>query len=490
MTESTYKENVIKDNVASVPLEPEEAARGLALIEQLLDRSEEAEEQKNIVVGEEVRKELKGTLSELHPADIAYILEALPLEERLIVWDCVRSGQDGEILVEVNENVRETLIEAMNRDELVDAVEGLETDEIADIVDDLPPDVVAEVQEGLSHEERAQLRAAMSYPEDSVGACMDFEIISIQEHVTLETVLKYLRTLKELPDQTDQVFVVDKTERLLGTLPVDRILTSQPTAVVKDVMITDMLTLNPLDSDSDASQAFERYDLVSAPVIDETGRLVGRLTVNEVVDIINKKSDEDAYGAVGLDEEQDIFDSVWFSAKSRWLWLGVNLCTAFFASRVISYFDGTIEKVVALAALMPIVAGIAGNSGNQTLTLLVRSMATGQITDANQFDVAKKEILVSIINGIVWGAIAGLFAYALYFDSPEGPKLGLTMFAAMILNMMMGALFAILVPITLKKLGRDPAMGGSVLLTFITDSGGFLIFLGLATIVFSKQIAG
>lgn len=289
MTESTNNEKVLKDNIAAVPLEPEEAARGLSLIEQLLDRGEEAEEQKNIVVGEEIRKELKETLSDLHPADIAYILEALPLEERLIVWDCVRSGHDGEILVEVNENVRETLIEAMNRDELVDAVEGLETDEIADIVDDLPPDVVAEVQEGLSHEERAQLRAAMSYPEDSVGACMDFEIISIQEHVTLDSVLKYLRTLKELPDQTDQVFVVDKTERLLGTLPVDRILTSQPTTLVKDVMITDMLTLNPLDSDSDASQAFERYDLVSAPVIDETGRLVGRLTVNEVVDIINQK---------------------------------------------------------------------------------------------------------------------------------------------------------------------------------------------------------
>lgn len=476
-----------KELSPSLAREPEEAARALALVEQLLDRGEEAEERKDLVVGEEVRKELRSIVSDLHPADVAYVLEALPLDERLIVWDCVRAGRDGEILVEVNEGVRETLIEAMNRDELVDAVETLDTDEIADLIEDLPPDVVAEVQEGLSHEERAQLRAAMSYPEDSVGARMDFEIVSIQEHVTLEVVLKYLRRMKVLPDHTDQVFVVDHKERLQGTLPVEKILTNQPNSLVKDVMVTDMLTLSPLDTDTEAAQAFERYDLVSAPVVDETGRLIGRLTVNEVVDVIREESDQDAYGAVGLDEDQDIFDTIWSSARSRWLWLGVNLCTAFFASRVIAHFDGTIEKVVALAALLPIVAGIAGNSGNQTLTLLVRSLATGQITGANQFDVVRKEVLVALINGAIWGAVAGLFAWALYYDTPEGMKLGVTMFCAMILNMLVGAVVAILVPLTLKKMGKDPAMGGSVLLTFSTDSGGFLIFLGLATVIFGLQ---
>ncbi|MBQ8828516.1 MAG: magnesium transporter [Burkholderiaceae bacterium] len=484
MSENTT-EKLKTDLSSNLAREPEEAARGLALVQQLLDRGEEAEERKDLVVGEEVRKELRDTLAELHPADIAYVLEALPLDERLIVWDCVRAGRDGEILVEVNEGVRETLIDAMNRDELVDAVEALDTDEIADLVEDLPPDVVAEVQEGLSHEERAQLRAAMSYPEDSVGARMDFEIVSIQDNVTLDAVLKYLRRLEDLPDHTDQVFVVDQHERLKGTLPVDRILTNQPEARVQDLMITDMLTLNPLDADTEAAQAFERYDLVSAPVVDETGRLVGRLTVNEVVDVIREESDEEAYGAVGLDDDQDIFESIWSSATARWLWLGINLCTAFFASRVISYFDGTIEKVVALAALMPIVAGIAGNSGNQTLTLLVRSMATGQITESNQTDVIKKEIFVAVINGLIWGVIAGLFAWLLYYQSPDGKLLGITMFSAMVLNMLMGAIVAILVPLTLKKMGRDPAMGGSVLLTFITDSGGFFIFLGLASIIFA-----
>lgn len=225
--------------------DPEAAARGLAIIQQLLDEGEEAQERKDLRVGEEVRTLLRDTLSGLHPADIAYILEALPLDERLIVWDCVRAGRDGEILVEVNEGVRETLIDAMNRDELVDAVEGLDTDEIADLVEDLPPDVVAEVQEGLSHEERAQLRAAMSYPEDTVGARMDFEIVSIQQEVTLDIVLRYLRRLKKLPDHTDQVFVIDRDEKLMGTLPVDRILTHYPEDSVKNVMLTEVRGFRP-----------------------------------------------------------------------------------------------------------------------------------------------------------------------------------------------------------------------------------------------------
>lgn len=249
-------------------------------------------------------------------------------------------------------------------------------------------------------------------------------------------------------------------------------------------MQSDILTLNPLDDASDAAQAFERYDLVSSPVVDEAGRLVGRLTVNEVVDVIREESAEDAYAAVGLDEEQDIFGSVWDSAKSRWVWLGVNLCTAFFASRVISAFDGTISKVVALAALMPVVAGMAGNSGNQTLTLLVRSMAMGQVTDANTGRLLRKELLVALLNGLVWGVIAGLCVWGLYHDSAQGMMLGGVMALAMLLNIVLGAAMGLAVPLVLKALNKDPAMGGSVLLTFMTDSGGFLIFLGLASVFF------
>lgn len=483
-----------KDVEEDTMRDSDEASRALEWVQQILAQDEERhrnvqlersdKDDEALPISPEAALELREVIDSLHPADIAWVLEALPLDERLAVWNLVESESDGEVLVEVNDGVRETLIDAMDRDELVDAVETLDTDEIADLVDDLPPDVMAEVQEGLSHEERAQLRAAMSYPEDSVGARMDFEVVSIREETTIDMVLRYLRRFDSFPDHTDQVFVVDRLGHLKGTLALSKILTTDPVVAVRTVMQKDMLTLNPLDDVSDAAQAFERYDLVSAAVIDESGRLVGRLTVNEIVDVIREESDEDAFAAVGLDDEQDLFASAWQTAKSRWLWLGVNLCTAFFASRVISAFEGTIERVVALAALMPIVAGMAGNSGNQTLTLLVRALAIGQVTDSNQRDLIKKEIAVSVINGILWGAIAGLCAWALYWDSPQGPLLGLVMFLAMLLNIAQGVAVGLFVPLILKHFNRDPALGGSVLLTFATDSGGFLIFLGLATIFF------
>ena len=447
--------------------------------------TEEQEQRIRDSLALQVKAEISKILEPLHPADIAYILEALPTDDRMIVWDLVKSNQDGDVLVEVNDGVRETLIDAMDREELVDAMETLDTDEIADLVEDLPPDVVAEVQEGLTTKERAQLRAAMSYPEDSVGARMDFEIVSVREEANLEMVLRYLRSFEELPELTDTIFVVDRQQKLKGILPLAKIIVSDPERTVKELMRGDALTLNPLDEATDAAQAFERYDLVSAPVVDETGRLVGRLTVDEVMDVIRESGDEDAFAAVGLDDEQDLFGSVWEAAKSRWIWLGVNLCTAFFASRVISCFEGTISRVVALATLLPIVAGIAGNTGNQTLTLLVRSLAMGQVTSSNRSDLFKKELCVAIINGVIWGLIAGGFAWLLYADSDMGMKLGLVMFLAMMLNIIVGALVGLIVPLTLKRLGRDPAMGSSVLLTFITDSGGFLIFLGLATAFFA-----
>lgn len=481
------------DADAQPTLDSDEASRALARVQQIFEEDEGRPHSKKaraekegeaLPVSEEAVRLLREVLKPLHPADIAWVLEALPLDERLTVWEYVKSEFDGDILLEVNEAVRETLIEAMDRDELVDAVETLDTDQIADLVDDLPPDVMAEVQEGLSHEERAQLRAAMSYPEDSVGARMDFDMVSIREEVTIDMVLRYLRRFKTLPDHMDQVFVVNRFGQLRGVISVAQILTSDPSTQVKRIMQTEAFTLNPLDDAGEAAQAFERYDLVSAAVVDEAGRLVGRLTVNEVVDVIREESEEDAYAAVGLDDELDLFGSVWSSAKSRWLWLGVNLCTAFFASRVIAAFDGTIERVVALAALMPIVAGMAGNSGNQTLTLLVRSLAMGQVTESNTGDLWRKELGVAFVNGLIWGGIAGLCAWGLYWDSPDGQKLGLVMALAMFLNIIQGAVVGLAVPFLLKKFGRDPAMGGSVLLTFTTDSGGFLIFLGLATFFF------
>jgi magnesium transporter len=479
--------------------DPEAASRALSEIQELLRRHRvvldlahrqthgEGPDRHELVerlVERQHLNDLRARLDRLHSADIAFVLESLPQQERMLVWDLVRSERDGEILLEVSESVRESLIRSMDRDELVEAVEGLDTDEIAELAPDLPTDVVEEVRQGLSQEEREQLRASMSYPEDTVGELMDFEAITVRHDYTLDMVLRELRTLEELPDHTDQVFVVDERGALLGALPLDRLLINQPEVQVADVMKRDVLTLQPLEDAGEAAQAFERYDLVSAPVVDTANRVIGRVTVAEVLDLIREEGEAEALAKAGLREEEDLFSSVWDSARNRWPWLAVNLCTAFFASRVIGLFEGTIERVVALATLMPIVAGIAGNTGNQTMTLIVRSIALGQVNASNARRLLFKEFAIAGLNGAAWGTIAGMAAWLLYRSSPHGWLIGVTMGLAIVLNLLVAALIAFAVPFTLERLGRDPAIGSSVLLTFSTDSMGFMIFLGLATIFF------
>jgi magnesium transporter len=422
--------------------------------------------------------ELQKLLDPLHPADVAYILEALPLQERLIVWDLVKADRDGDILLEVSDAVRETLIAHMDERELVAATEQLDTDEIADLAPDLPREVIQDVFKSLSAEEREQLRAAMSYPEDSVGALMDFDMVEIRDDVSLEVVLRYLRRLDEMPDHTDQLFVVDREDYLKGLLPINRLLVTDPETLVADVMEKDVVKFHPADKAQDAAAAFERYDLVSAPVVDSEGKLVGRMTVNAVVDYIREATDTDKLTAGGLKEEEDLFASVWKSVKNRWTWLAINLVTAFIASRVIGVFEESIAKLVALAALMPIVAGIGGNSGNQTITMIVRALALGQITTASARKLFAKELGVSALNGLIWGGVVGLFAFFIYHSW----QLGVVMTGAMVLNLMLAAVMGVSIPVVMQKLGRDPAIGSSVMITAITDSGGFFIFLGLATI--------
>lgn len=422
--------------------------------------------------------ELQKKLDQLHPADVAYVLEALPLEERLAVWDLVRADRDGEILLEVSDAVRETLIAHMETKELVAATEQLDTDEIADLAPDLPREVMQDVFRSLSLEEREQLRSAMSYPEDTVGGLMDFDMITVRDDITVEVVLRYLRRLDEMPDHTDQLFVVDRQQVLQGLLAVSRLLVTDLDTPITAIMTPAGVKLDPDQKAQDAALAFERYDLVSAPVVDNSGELIGRVTVNAVVDFIREESDNEQLSAGGLREEEDLFASVWSSVKNRWTWLAINLVTAFIASRVIGIFEGSIEKIVALAALMPIVAGIGGNSGNQTITMIVRALALKQITASSARKLFAKEIGVSVINGLIWGGVVGLFAFFIYHKW----QLGLVMTGAMVLNLLLAALAGVAVPLSMQKLGRDPAVGSSVLITAITDSGGFFIFLGLATI--------
>jgi len=422
--------------------------------------------------------ELRGKLDRLHAADIAYILEALPLEQRLAVWDLVKADRDGEILLEVSDAVRESLIASMDSAELVAAVETLEADELADIAPDLPPSVIEEVVQSLPPEERERLRAALSYPEGSVGALMDFDHIAVREEVTLEAATRYLRRLDELPDHTDQLFVVDREQRLKGALPLARLIVSGLDLPVGRVMVPESVKLEPHDRAEDAANAFERYDLVSAPVVDAQDRLMGRLTVDAVVDYIRQRSAESRLAEAGLQHEEDVFAPVLDSFKNRWAWLALNLVTAFIASRVIGAFENSIAQLVALAALMPIVAGIGGNSGNQTVTMIVRALALGQIHGGYWLKLLSKEIGVALLNGAVWGTLLGAMAYAFY----GSVALGGVMALAMMLNFVLAAMMGVAIPWGRARFGRDPALGSSVLITAVTDSGGFFIFLGLATL--------
>ncbi len=431
-----------------------------------------------LLVHKQNLNELQKKLDLLHPADVAYILEALPLDERLKVWELVKAERDGEILLEVSDSVRQTLIADMDSEELLAAAEQLDTDELADLAPDLPKDVLQDLMDSLDSQNRERLQSALSYPDDAVGALMDFDIVTIRENITLEVALRYLRRLGSLPDHTDKLFVVDRNDILLGVLPLKRMVVNDLDVNVSDVMAEDAVVFHPEDIADDAAKAFERYDLVTAPVVDANNKLIGRITVDAVMDFIREESDSDMLSMAGLREEEDFFASVWKSVQNRWAWLAINLITALVASRVIGLFEGSIEKIVALAALMPIVAGIGGNSGNQTTTMIVRGLALGQVSTHNMKSLVTKELGVALLNGLIWGGVLALIAYALY----NNYQLGLVMMAAMTLNLLLAAIMGVMIPLVMNKLGRDPAVGSSVLITAVTDSGGFFIFLGIATI--------
>jgi len=425
----------------------------------------------------ETQAELQALLDALHPADIAYVLETLPLTDRMAIWQRVKADRDGEILLEVSDSVRESLIADMDEQEILAAVEPLDADELADLVEDLPSEVLPELMASLDAQQRERVQAALSYPDDQIGALMDFEMVTIRDDISLETVLRYLRRFEELPPQTDKLFVINHDNLLTGVLPLHWLLVNSLEKRVSEVMAPDVNTFHPTDDAYEVAQAFERYDLVTAPVVDGNGHLIGRITIDAMVDVLREESENEALNRGGLREEEDVFASVWKSIRNRWAWLAVNLVTAFIASRVIGLFEGSIQHLVALATLMPIVAGIGGNSGNQTITMIVRALALDQITPASARRLWRKEIAVALINGLVWGSVIGVVAWLLY----DNIELGMVMTAAMTLNLVLAAFCGVGIPIMMMRMGRDPALGSSVLITAMTDSGGFFIFLGLAT---------
>ena len=474
---STQAESVTQSDVDRLPLDIErihELAEALLPVSEQIDADLPVEDRKlnaKLV-------ELIAILHELHPADVAGLLESLPQKERALVWHLAAPEEDGEVLLEVSDAVRETLIETMDQQELLAAVDDLDADELAELAADLPHEVVYEALKTRDEEERAQVAAAMSFEDGQVGAIMDFELVSIRADVACEVVLRYLRRFESLPDHTDKIFVVDDNDVLKGVLPVRKLLVADPEERVENVMATDVVRFRPEDDVEEAALAFERYDLVTAPVVDANKKLIGRITIDEMVDVIREESEADMLNMAGLQEEEDLFAPIWDSVKNRWMWLAINLCTAFIASRVIGAFEGSIAKIVALAALMPIVAGIGGNSGNQTITMIVRAMAMGQMTGNQAMHLLRKEEGVALVNGLIWGSVMGVVAWLLYGSI----GIGLVMVAAMTLNLLLAATVGVLIPVAMDKMGRDPALGSSVLITAVTDSGGFLIFLGLATI--------
>ena len=474
---STQAESVTQSDIERLPLDIErihELAEALLPVSEQIDADLPVEDRKlnaKLV-------ELIAILHELHPADVAGLLESLPQKERALVWHLAAPEEDGEVLLEVSDAVRETLIETMDQQELLAAVDDLDADELAELAADLPHEVVYEALKTRDEEERAQVAAAMSFEDGQVGAIMDFELVSIRADVACEVVLRYLRRFESLPDHTDKIFVVDDNDVLKGVLPVRKLLVADPEERVENVMATDVVRFRPEDDVEEAALAFERYDLVTAPVVDANKKLIGRITIDEMVDVIREESEADMLNMAGLQEEEDLFAPIWDSVKNRWMWLAINLCTAFIASRVIGAFEGSIAKIVALAALMPIVAGIGGNSGNQTITMIVRAMAMGQLSGSQARRLLKKEVGVALVNGLIWGSAMGLSSWLLY----DSPGIGLVMVAAMTLNLLLAATVGVLIPVAMEKAGRDPALGSSVLITAVTDSGGFLIFLGLATI--------
>jgi len=425
---------------------------------------------------------LQEKLIPLHPADCAFILESLPLDERQIVWNAIKSCHDGQILLEVSDAVRQTLISGMAAEELATVAGKLNTDEIADIAANLPKRTMLKILRSLNSEDRQHLNEILSYQETQVGALMDFGMITIRNDLTLKAIIAYIRRLGKLPSHTDKLFVVDQKNIVQGILPLQRLLTHLPSQQVAEVMITDFVRFQINEETAEAARAFERYNLISAPVVDNQGKLQGRLCVDHILDYIREKSDEDLLSQAGVGEEEDLFSSVWKSARNRWGWLLINIATAFVSTRIIGVFEDIILELVALASLMPIIAAMGGNTGNQTSMLIIRSLALGQVTPSNVGRLIKKELKLAIINGVFIGLIMALLSLLLY----KNLALSIVMATAMFINLLVAVIFGLGIPLLRHKIGKDPAVGTSVILTAVTDSMGFFIFLGLASIFLIK----
>ncbi|MBF0263921.1 MAG: magnesium transporter [Gammaproteobacteria bacterium] len=425
------------------------------------------------------KKKIAKLIKALHPADIAFLIESIPLEEhRYLVWKKAPLSIRGEILFELNDSIRAQFVKKMSVSELVYATASMDYDELADILEDIPVVVSHVLLESMETQHRKRLESVLSFPEDSAGGLMNTDVVSIRPDITLATVHEYLREIKTLPDTTDKLFVVNHLGIYQGMLSFSELLTKDPNLTVESVMNKKVKTINCNTHSKEVVSLFERRDLITAAVVDDDNKLIGRITIDDVVDLIREEGEHNLMGQVGLSEEEDIFAPVLLSARRRATWLGLNLLTALAASFVIGLFQLTIEKAVALAVLMPIVASMGGITGSQTLTLVIRGMALGQLNNQNYKQMIINEVLVSLINGVLWAVVLAIIT-DLWF---QNHVLSTVIALAIVINLLIAAVSGLFVPKMINYFGGDPALGGSVVLTTITDIVGFFAFLGLATL--------
>ena len=426
-------------------------------------------------------QEIPGLLYELKPQDLADVLESSPPAQRTMLWELLDESQQSEIIRHVDEDVVLSLLSDKSGEQIATVLEQTDDDDTADILQQLPADLIQKVLIAMDVQDRSRVENLLAYPEDTAGGMMDTDTISVRPQVSLYVVFRYLRRHSELPSMTDSIFVVNSRDAFVGVLPLSSLLVSNPMLTVGEIMVTEIEAIPADMSEHDVAAKFERYDLVSAPVIDQDNKLLGRITIDDVVDVIIDEADHSILGMAGLNEDSDIFAPIVKTAKSRAIWLGANLITAFIAASVIDIFKDTIEKVVALAVLMPIVASMGGVAGSQTLTLVIRNMAQDELFDNNLAWLTRREVAVGAINGCLWSLVVAV-ATSMFFNDIN---LGLIIAAALVINLLTAALSGALLPSFLRSIGIDPAIAGTVVLTTITDVVGFLSFLGLATLFYA-----
>ena len=419
---------------------------------------------------------------DLAAPDIAHLLSSVPPKQRTILWNLVEAEElAADVLAYLGEEERSEIVARLEPEELANLIESFEFDDKVDLLQELPESVIEEVLLSMDSQDRQRVEDVLSYDEDSAGGLMNTDVVTVRPDITVDVVLRYIRRYRELPPMTDNLWVVNRRDEFIGQVPISKILISDHNTTIREIMQTEVEPLIVSTHEDEVAQRFERLDLVSAPVVNESGKLLGRITIDDVVDVIRASADHSLMSQAGLDEDEDIFAPLVRTVKRRSVWLGINLLTAFLASGVIGMFEATLEQVVALAILMPVVASMGGIAGTQALTIVIRGMAHGRVGSANIRALVSREVLIGTANGLFWSLVVGFAAFLWFGDFTLGYVIAL----AIIVNLIVAAVVGTLLPGYLKSLQIDPALAGGVVLTTVTDVVGFFCFLGIATLVYA-----